>query len=85
MLQFNPIDESRTFIGPDFGGKVNKWWGGVLAGNGVIYCAPFNSDRWPYAIFQANLSYQRKTRYTEMNAQKLEKYHNFCCKYYQHF
>ena len=35
VVKFNPIDESRTFIGPDLGAKVNKWY----------YCAPFNSDR----------------------------------------
>ena len=44
VVRFNPVDESMEEIGPDLGDAHGKWKCGVLAHNGCIYCAPFESD-----------------------------------------
>jgi streptogramin lyase len=44
VVKFNPLDKSLTEIGPDLGDDVAKWWCGVLANTGSIYCAPYNAD-----------------------------------------
>jgi hypothetical protein len=41
VVQFDPLDKSFTEIGPDFGGRDNKWMCGVRANTGSIYCAPY--------------------------------------------
>jgi hypothetical protein len=38
VIKFNPVDKSTIEIGPDLGPGMWKWQGGVLAGNGCIYC-----------------------------------------------
>lgn len=42
VIKFNPHDNSFVEVGPDIGDDDDgvKWKGGVLAGNGCIYCAP---------------------------------------------
>jgi hypothetical protein len=44
VVKFNPLDKSLTEIGPDLGAGGEKWWCGVLANTGSIYCAPHNAD-----------------------------------------
>ena len=34
VVEFNPLDNSMTPIGPDFGGGW-KWWGGAMTDSGV--------------------------------------------------
>ena len=44
VVKFNPLDKSLTEIGPDFGEGGCKWYCGVRANTGSIYCAPYNAD-----------------------------------------
>ena len=45
VVKFNPIlDKSLTEIGPDLGDGACKWWCGVRANTGDIYCAPYLAD-----------------------------------------
>jgi hypothetical protein len=44
VVKFNPVDKSLTEIGPDFGEGEHKWWCGVRANTGDIYCAPYLAD-----------------------------------------
>ena len=39
VVKFNPLDNSMTPIGPDFGGEW-KWLCGAMTDSGVIYCPP---------------------------------------------
>ena len=39
VAKFNPVDESFTHIGPDFGDD-NSWYEGAMPSNGIIYCPP---------------------------------------------
>jgi hypothetical protein len=41
VVRINPLDKSWKMIGPDLGGDKCKWWCGVRANNGCIYCTPF--------------------------------------------
>jgi hypothetical protein len=45
VLKFNPIDKSKSLIGPDLGDHSAKYWGGVEDDKGCVYCAPCSSDR----------------------------------------
>ena len=40
VAKFNPVDESFTHIGPDFGNDKYKWYKGAMTSNGIIYCPP---------------------------------------------
>jgi hypothetical protein len=44
VVKFNPVDNSLTEIGPDLGEYGAKWYSGVLANNGCIYCIPCGFD-----------------------------------------
>jgi hypothetical protein len=44
VVKFNPVDKSLTEIGPDLGEGEHKWWCGVLANTGSIYCAPYDAE-----------------------------------------
>jgi len=44
VVKFNPLDKSLTEIGPDLGEGGFKWICGILANNGSIYCASFDSN-----------------------------------------
>ena len=46
VVKFNPKDKSLKEIGPDLGDGADKWYGGVLANNGKIYCAPYMSSEF---------------------------------------
>ena len=43
VVKFNPADKSLEEIGPEFGLRGITWTCGILAGNGCIYCIPFES------------------------------------------
>jgi hypothetical protein len=43
VVKFNPADKSLKEIGPEFGLRGITWTCGILAGNGCIYCIPFES------------------------------------------
>ena len=43
VVKFNPADISLKEIGPEFGLRGITWTCGILAGNGCIYCIPFES------------------------------------------
>ena len=49
VIKFNPVDKSMNYIGPsirpDFGGGWDKWYGGSITDNGIIYCPPQHRDR----------------------------------------
>ena len=38
VAKFNPVDNSMTHIGPDFGGGWCKWYRGAMTESGIIYC-----------------------------------------------
>ena len=42
VVKFNPVDNSMTLIGPDFG-DGHKWTRGAMTESGIIYCPPYNS------------------------------------------
>ena len=43
-LHFNPISQDISLIGELYEGDDNVWADGILASDGYIYCAPFNSN-----------------------------------------
>ena len=44
VFQFNIEDKSVKEIGPDLGGCWRKYWNGIRAENGCIYCLPFRAE-----------------------------------------
>ena len=44
VMKFNPVDKSITYIGPDFGDDMKKWFIGVITDNGIICCPPCSSN-----------------------------------------
>ena len=44
VVKFDPVDKSKTHIGPDFGNGW-KWHRGAMTPSGVMYCPPFDSHR----------------------------------------
>ena len=43
VIKFDPVDNSITHIGPDFGSGY-KWYRGTMANIGVIYSPPWDED-----------------------------------------
>ena len=44
VVEFNVEDKSIKEIGPDLGGQECKYWNGIKAGNGSIYCLPCDAE-----------------------------------------
>jgi len=41
VIEFNPENKSFKEIGPDLGVGGEKYWNGIMADNGSIYCVPY--------------------------------------------
>ena len=53
----NSLPENSTLSITGLSSDVNKWYGGVLASNGIIYCIPYNSNSLLIINPKTNLVY----------------------------